>query len=208
MNNLPGTKNQSSRYNITQKFKVSRKDRNSQNMHKSFVIWFTGLSGSGKSTLANEVELILNKIGISTYILDGDNLRLGINSDLDFTINGRSENIRRVSEIAKLMVDSGLIVLTSFISPFEKDRNMAKGIIGKEDFFEIHISCPLSVCEERDIKGLYAKARKGEIKNFTGIDSPYEEPQSPNLKVDTSKNDLSKCVRDIMIFIENRIKLE
>lgn len=199
--------NTKSSNNLRQKFKLTRTDRNLQNNHQSFVIWFTGLSGSGKSTLANELELHLNPRGIKTYVLDGDNLRLGINSDLDFTLSGRSENIRRVSEIAKMMVDAGIIVVTSFISPLENDRTLAKTIIGREDFIEVYVSCPLSVCEKRDVKGLYAKVRKGEIKNFTGIDSPYEKPVTPDLVIDTEKYSLSESAQAIMAFIENKIEL-
>lgn len=199
--------NANSSNNFSQKFKLTRANRNVQNNHKSFVIWFTGLSGSGKSTLSNELELALNNRGIRTYALDGDNLRLGINSDLDFTLSGRRENIRRVSEIAKMMVDSGMIVMTSFISPLEKDRALAKGIIGKEDFIEIFVSCSLSVCEKRDVKGLYARARKGEIKDFTGIDSPYEKPIAADLEVNTEICNLDDCIQTILTFIDNKIGL-
>jgi adenylyl-sulfate kinase len=162
---------------------VSKVDRNSLNNHKSFVVWFTGLSGSGKSTLASLLEAELHKKGIRTYILDGDNVRTGLNQDLDFTEAGRIENIRRIGEVANLMVDAGIVVLSAFISPFEEDRKQVAEIVGKENFIEVFVDCPLEVCEQRDVKGLYAKARKGLIKNFTGIDSPFEVPTQPDLVV-------------------------
>lgn len=153
------------------------------NGHKGRVIWFTGLSGSGKSTLANALEAVLHGQGKRTYILDGDNIRQGLNKDLGFTDADRVENIRRIAEVAKLMLDAGLIVITAFISPFRREREMARELIGSENFVEIHVSTPLDVCEQRDVKGLYKKARQGLIPNFTGINSPYEEPENPDLTV-------------------------
>jgi len=151
------------------------------------VLWFTGLSGSGKSTIANLVEKKLAAMGRHTYLLDGDNVRHGLNKDLGFTEADRVENIRRVAEVARLMVDAGLIVMTAFISPFRSERAMARGQVGKDEFIEIYVNTPLSVAEERDVKGLYKKARRGEIANFTGISSPYEAPQAPELVVNTSE---------------------
>ena len=167
-------------------FQVERKDRNKLKGHKSFVIWFTGLSGSGKSTLANLVEKNLFYKGIHTFSLDGDNIRGGLNNNLGFGREDRVENLRRIAEVAKLFVDSGAIVIASFISPLESDRNVVKKIIGQEDFIEVFVNTPLEVCESRDVKGLYKKARAGEIKNFTGIDAPYEPPKTPEIEVKTN----------------------
>lgn len=174
--------------------------------HKSKVIWFTGLSGSGKSSLANEVSRILFECNIKVFILDGDITRLGLNKDLGFSLLDRKENIRRVSEVAKLFVESGTVVLTSFISPIAQDRLVAKQIIGEEDFIEVFIDCPLEICEKRDVKGLYAKARKGEIKNFTGIDSPYEIPLNPDITINTAEKSISECANIIVDTIKMRIK--
>jgi adenylylsulfate kinase len=190
-----------------QKFGIARADRNLQRKHTSFVIWFTGLSGSGKSTLANSLEAALHSRGISTYTLDGDNTRMGINKDLDFSDQGRKENIRRVAEIAKLMVDSGTVVISSFISPFIADRENAKAIIGAKDFIEVFVDCPLEICEQRDVKGLYAKARANLIPNFTGISSPFEAPKSPDIVVQTHLMSLEDCLKKIIIAIENKLKL-
>ena len=162
-----------------QKFKIARSHRNKLNRHQSFVIWFTGLSGAGKSTLANGIEQALFAKNIRCYALDGDNVRLGINSDLDFTTEGRNENIRRVAEIAKLMADAGLIVIMSLISPFREDRQKAKSIIGEEYFIEVFVDCPLEVCEERDAKGLYKKARQGTIKTLPASAAPMKHLNIP-----------------------------
>jgi len=164
--------------------RVPRKIKEERNNHKSRVLWFTGLSGSGKSTVANATEKILHDMGIHTYILDGDNVRMGLNKDLGFAPEDRTENIRRITEVSKLFVDSGSLVLTAFISPYRKDRDNARSVIGDEDFIEVFVSADLSVCESRDPKGLYKKARAGEIKGFTGIDAPYEEPLSPEISLD------------------------
>jgi bifunctional enzyme CysN/CysC len=149
------------------------------------VLWFTGLSGAGKSTIANLVEKKLHAMGRHSYLLDGDNLRHGLNKDLGFTEADRVENIRRVAEVARLMIDAGLIVLTAFISPFRAERDMARSLVGTDEFLEIYVDTPLAVAETRDVKGLYRKARRGELSNFTGIDSPYEAPESPELVVNT-----------------------
>jgi len=192
---------------VHQKFNISRKDRNRQNEHASFVVWFTGLSGSGKSTLANELDKLLNIRGLRTYILDGDNIRKGISSDLDFTDKGRKENIRRSSEIAKLMVDAGLIVIASFISPLEVDRALARTIIGDQDFIQIYLSCSLSVCEKRDVKGFYSKARNGEIKNFTGIHSLYEIPMKSDININSGELSVEECLDEIMFVIHEKLNV-
>ncbi|MGM0861539.1 MAG: adenylyl-sulfate kinase [Bacillota bacterium] len=166
---------------------VMKADRQKLNRHKSCVLWFTGLSGSGKSVMANAVDEKLYERGIQSYVLDGDNIRHGLNQDLGFRAEDRVENIRRIGEVAKLFVDSGQIILTAFISPFREDRKMVKEKFPQEEFFEIYIKCPLNICEERDPKGLYKKARRGEIKHFTGIDSPYEAPLSPDLTIESDK---------------------
>jgi adenylylsulfate kinase len=187
---------------IKHEFTISRKRRNEANKHPSFVLWFTGLSGSGKSTIANAVEEQLFARGMQTYALDGDNIRSGINNDLGFTEADRNENLRRIAEIAKLFVDAGIITLASFISPTRKDRAMVKEIIGEAHFFEIFIDTPLEVCEQRDPKGLYKKARAGEIKHFTGIDAPYEAPQNPHLHILTENNTPEACVKKVITFVE------
>jgi adenylylsulfate kinase len=166
---------------------ITRKHRNKQNYHKSAVLWFTGLSGSGKSTLAHSVEKELYKLNCRTFVLDGDNIRHGLSFNLGFGDEDRHENIRRISEVSKLMIEAGVITLTAFISPFESDRAYARNLISENSFFEIYCSANLLVCEKRDVKGFYKRARKGEIRNYTGIDSPYEEPSSPELTIDTDK---------------------
>ena len=170
------------------------------------TIWFTGLSGSGKSSLANEIEKLLVQEGKHTMLLDGDNVRLGINKDLGFNEYDRSENIRRVAEICKLMNDAGIIVITAFISPFERDRKMAKDIIGEDKYVEVYVSTRLEECERRDVKGLYQKARKGEIPNFTGINSPYEVPQNPNVEIDTSDSDIVDKAKELFERLKNHFK--
>jgi adenylyl-sulfate kinase len=186
--------------------KVSHKDRQVLMGQKPYLIWFTGLSGSGKSTLANNVEYYLYQNGVKTYLLDGDNVRDGLNKNLTFSEEDRKENLRRIGEVAKLMVDAGLVVLSSFISPYEKDRLQIKEIIGKDRYIEVYVDCPLEVCEQRDVKGLYKKARNGEIKNFTGIDSPYEIPSSPNLIIKTSAEPLENSIEKVLEYIIKRIK--
>ena len=161
---------------------------------KGRVIWFTGLSGAGKTTLANALALDLHSAGRHTFILDGDNVRAGLNKDLGFSEVDRIENIRRIAEVAKLMMDAGLIVICAFISPFDRERQMARQLIGPQDFAEVYVSTPLAVCEQRDVKGLYQKARAGFIPNMTGISSPYEPPQSPELEIDTQRLSIEEWV--------------
>ena len=177
---------------------INKDARNQLSGHPSKVIWFTGLSGSGKSTIANALEKKLYQMGIRTYILDGDNIRHGLCNDLGFTNSDRVENIRRVSEVAKLMVDAGIVVITAFISPFKAERQMAREMFEKDEFFEVFVDTPLNVAELRDPKGLYKKARKGEIPNFTGIHSPYQDPENPEIRVSTTNDDLSSIVDTIL----------
>ena len=181
--------------------RVPRDSKEERNQHKSRVLWFTGLSGSGKSTLANATEKILHDMGLQTYILDGDNVRMGLNKDLGFSPEDRTENIRRITEVAKLFADSGSIVLTAFISPYREDRDKAREIISDNDFIEVLVSADLSVCEARDPKGLYKKARAGEIKGFTGIDAPYEEPLNPELTVETDKYDIQASAQIVVDYL-------
>ena len=183
---------------------VTRGRRNQSNNHQSVVLWFTGLSGSGKSTLAHVLEEKLFKKGCKTFVLDGDNVRHGLNSNLDFSDNDRKENIRRIGEVAKLMLESGLIVMTAFISPFREDRAAVRNLISNNDFIEIYCKASLKTCEERDVKGLYKRARAGEIKNYTGIDSPYEAPENPELIIDTDKETLDESVSKIYSFLERK----
>jgi adenylyl-sulfate kinase len=181
-----------------QSLSVDKSLRAAMKQQQPRCIWFTGLSGSGKSTLANMLEKRLCERGLHTYLLDGDNLRHGLNRDLGFTEADRVENIRRVAEVAKLMVDAGLIVLASFISPFQAERQMARRLFSAAEFVEVFVDTPLSECERRDVKGLYAKARRGELKNFTGIDSAYERPEHPELVVDTCSHSVEDCVEKII----------
>jgi bifunctional enzyme CysN/CysC len=167
-------------------------------------VWFTGLSGAGKSTIANAVDRRLHRLGRHTYLLDGDNVRLGLNKDLGFTDADRFENIRRVSEVSRLMVDAGLIVLVSFISPFREERRAARDLLQPGEFFEVFVDAPLTVTEARDPKGLYKKARRGELKHFTGIDSPYEEPQHPELRIDTTRLTPDQAADAIIEQLRNR----
>lgn len=185
---------------VWQRTKVDRKSREELLSQKAKLIWLTGLSGSGKSTLAVAVEERLRQMGKLTYLLDGDNIRHGINKDLGFSLEDRKENIRRISEVGKLFVDAGIITLASFISPLEEDRQMARDIIG-EDFIEVYVHCPLDTCEKRDPKQLYKKARNGEIKEFTGITSPYEEPKNPDIKISTHENSIGEGVDKILSFL-------
>lgn len=162
------------------------------------VLWFTGLSGSGKSTLADRMEKELYNRGFKTYLLDGDNIRHGLNNNLDFSEEGRQENIRRIGEVSRLFLDAGIIVLTAFISPYRSDRERVRGLLPENRFVEIFVDCPLKVCEQRDVKGLYAKARAGEIPDFTGIHSPYEPPLKPDLVVETNRLTIETCVQKIL----------
>ncbi len=177
---------------------VTRQRREALNGHRASVIWFTGLSGSGKSTLAHAVEEALHRQGCRTIVLDGDNVRHGLCGDLGFSPEDRSENIRRIAEMAKLFVEAGLIVLAAFISPLRADRARVREIVGDEDFFEIHVQCPLEVCESRDVKGMYRRARAGEIKEFTGVSAPYEVPEYPALTVDTSAKGIAESVKVVL----------
>ena len=185
--------------------RVSRAQREKLLGNDSKVLWFTGLSGSGKSTIASLVQEQLYLSGRHCYMLDGDNIRLGLNSDLNFSEEGRKENIRRIAEVAKLFVDSGTITICSFISPFEIERAKAKEIIGEDNYMEVYVKCSLDECEKRDVKGLYKKARAGEIPNFTGISSPYEEPKNPNIQIDTTSTSIEECVNHIIIKLEQRL---
>lgn len=169
------------------------------------VIWLTGLSGSGKSTIANQLELFFESWDIKSYVLDGDNIRTGLNKDLGFSDEDRKENIRRISEVAKLFSDSGTITIVAFISPFQQERAEAKKIIGEENFIEVFVNTSMEVCEKRDVKGLYRKARVGEIKNFTGIDSPYEKPENPDLIIDAGTHSIDKCATKIFRYVEKKM---
>ncbi len=191
---------------IPHDFSIDRSQRLALKGHGSFLLWFTGLSGSGKSTIANAVEKALVEDGIHTYTLDGDNVRKGLNNNLTFSPEDRTENIRRIAEVANLMVDAGLVVLAAFVSPYEKDRANIRDIVGPENYVEIFVNTPLEECERRDVKGLYAKARAGEIKNFTGINAPYEAPQNPDIEIDTTKHSVADSVLMIKKLIENKIK--
>lgn len=186
-------------------FQVDRQTRSQLNDHKSLLIWFTGLSGSGKSTIANELEAILVKKGIHTYLLDGDSVRTGLNKDLGFSSQDRGENLRRIAEVGKLFVDAGIVTIACFIAPLEDQRSMIQKIIG-EDFYLVYVDTPLAICEERDVKGLYRKARSGEIKNFTGIDSPYEVPENYDLRVTTTDRDQRSVAESIYESIKTKLK--
>ena len=183
---------------------VSKEDRERQNGHKGHVLWFTGLSGSGKSTVASAVERELHQSGIRTYILDGDNVRTGLNSDLDFSAASREENIRRIAHVSALMKDAGILVLSAFVSPYQKDRDFVREVAGG-DFSEVFISTPLEVCEQRDVKGLYAKARAGEISNFTGISAPFEAPVNPELDVPTHTMSIEEAAAMVVAYIIPKI---
>ena len=185
---------------------LTRADKEALLGQRGLMLWMTGLSGSGKSTLAIAIERELQRRGILCRILDGDNIRSGINNNLGFSPADRRENIRRIAEVARLFVDTGIVTIAAFISPSEELRRMAAGIVGEGDFVEIYVSTPLRVCEERDVKGLYAKARRGEISEFTGISAPFEAPQSPALSIDTSARPLGDCVEDVLQLILPKIK--
>lgn len=183
---------------------VSRPRRETQNGHMSVNLWFTGLSGSGKSTLAHAVEERLHLMGCRTYVFDGDNVRHGLCGDLGFSLKDRSENMRRIAEMVDLFLDAGVISLTAFISPLIADREQVRKIIGSENLIEVYCNCSLEICEERDVKGLYKKARKGEIKNYTGISSPYEPPEHPDIDLDTGNRPLLECVNTIINELRER----
>lgn len=191
--------------NITwHELSLSKEARRKQNGHQSFVLWFTGLSGSGKSTVANALAQKLYEKEIRNYVLDGDNVRHGLNKDLGFSDNDRTENIRRIGEVSKLFVESGQVVLTAFISPFIADRKLVRDLLEEDEFIEVYVKCPLEECEKRDPKGLYNKARQGLIPEFTGITSPYEEPVNPEVTVNTSESSVDECVEQIIQYLASK----
>ena len=192
---------------ITHTFQVTQAERTNLNKHGAFVIWFTGLSGSGKSTIANAVEQHLVSHNIHTYLLDGDNVRKGLNNNLSFSPEDRTENIRRIGEVANLMVDAGLVVLASFVSPYAKDREEVQQIVGASNYIEVFVNTSVEECERRDTKGLYAKARAGEILNFTGINAPYEAPVEPHIEIDTTQTSIEEAVELIHKYIEDKLKI-
>jgi adenylylsulfate kinase len=181
--------------------KVSKPDRQEMKGHSSKVIWFTGLSGSGKSTVAGKLEEELFKKGWHTYLLDGDNVRMGLNKGLGFSLEDRTENIRRIGEVSKLFVDAGVVVLSAFVSPLREDRDFVRSLFPNGEFVEVFVECPLEICEQRDVKGLYAKARKGEIQDFTGISSPFEEPLKPEVVIHTATESLSASVEKLVKYL-------
>lgn len=199
------TKKHAAKNLTVQTYSIDKEKRNAQKKHKSFLIWFTGLSGSGKSTLANLLENELHEQGIHTFVLDGDNIRLGLNKDLSFNGEDRSENIRRIGEVANLMVDAGLVTIAAFVSPFEKDRQLVRSIVGSENFIEVYVSTPLEECQRRDVKGLYEKALKGEIREFTGISSPYEGPNNPDITIDTSAMSTDEALDQLLELVLKKI---
>jgi len=183
---------------------ILRDSRESNNQHKSVAIWLTGLSGAGKSTIAHSLEKQLFQMGVRTYVLDGDNVRHGLCKDLGFTAQDRNENLRRVGEVAKLFVDAGIIVIAAFISPFRQDRDMVRDLFDKNDFIEAYCNAEIGICEQRDVKGLYAKARQGLVQDFTGISSPYEIPDSPEIVLKTAEQTAEQCVNQILEYLLNQ----
>jgi len=192
---------------IRHDYSVNREERRLNLGQNSFLMWFTGLSGSGKSTIANALEHKLHKMGYKTYALDGDNIRQGINKGLTFSPEDRTENIRRIAEVANLLVDAGIIVLGAFVSPYKKDRENIRKIVGNDNFVEIFVNTSLEECERRDVKGLYKKARAGEIRDFTGINAPYEAPDSPDIEIITDDLDLEQCVDIVFEKIRPKLKI-
>jgi adenylylsulfate kinase len=183
---------------------VTRARRETQNGHRSVIVWFTGISGAGKSTIAHTVEEHLHQAGCRTFVFDGDNVRHGLCADLGFSAPDRSENIRRIGEMSKLFIDAGIIALTAFISPFRADRARVRSLVAPEDFLEVYCHCPLEICESRDVKGLYQKARRGEIREFTGISSPYEEPEAPELVLNTGSLSVEECVSKVLALLRSK----
>lgn len=181
---------------------ISKENRIKKQGYRSCVVWFTGLSASGKSTIAHAVEVKLFEQGMSTYVFDGDNIRHGLNRDLSFTPEDRKENIRRIGEVAKLFVDAGIIVFTTFISPYKEDREAVRQLFGKGEFIEVYVKCPLEECEKRDPKGWYKKAKMGEIPNYTGVSAPYEVPKNPELVLETDKDDVNKCIDKVISYLK------
>lgn len=192
---------------IPHNYQISIEDRRQSNQHNSFLLWFTGLSGSGKSTIANVVEQKLHQMGVKTFTLDGDNIRKGINKDLTFSPEDRTENIRRIAEVANLMVNAGLVTLAAFVSPYKKDRSSIRSIVKDVNFVEIYINTSVEECERRDVKGLYKKARAGEIKNMTGISAPYEAPENPEIEINTEEESVDVAAQRIIDFITPKLKL-
>ena len=199
MNNQPNNSNV-----VWHHATVTRARRQQQNKHRSLILWFTGLSGSGKSTLAHAVEEKLHQMGCRTFVCDGDNVRHGLNSNLGFSKEDRKENIRRIGEMCKLFIEAGVIALTAFISPFREDRERVRKLVQEGDFIEIFCDCSLEICESRDVKGMYAKARRGEIEEFTGISAPYERPENPEMIIETGKLNLEQCVDIIITYLKER----
>ena len=191
---------------IKHQFLVDKESRAQLKKHKSFLLWFTGLSGSGKSTIANAVEKALFDEGIHTYTLDGDNVRKGLNANLSFSPDDRTENIRRIAEVANLMVDAGIVTLASFVSPYIKDRDDVKHIVGSDNYIEVYVNTPIEECERRDVKGLYKKARAGEILNFTGINAPYEAPKNPDIEINTTAMTIEESTSFIISKIKHKLK--
>lgn len=188
-------------------FQVTKKDRQALHGHKSMILWFTGLSGSGKSTIANALEARLHKEGYSTFLLDGDNTRFGLNKDLGFSEKDRKENIRRIGEVCRLMAHAGLIVLASFISPYKADRSLVRSLAEEGEFIEVYVDCPLEVCEARDPKGLYQKAKKGAIHSFTGITAPYEPPDAPEIIIRSDLEGINESVQKILCYLKEKSNL-
>jgi adenylylsulfate kinase len=193
-------------HTVKHEYKTTKNQREQLHGNKAYLLWFTGLSGSGKSTLANLVEVALHNKGLSTYILDGDNIRQGINKDLSFAPEDRTENIRRIAEISNLMLDAGVLTLAAFVSPYIKDREEVKQIVGADGFIEIYVNTSLEECERRDVKGLYKKARAGEIKNMTGISAPYEAPTNPDFEIITDGQSIEDSVKEVLTFLNNKLK--
>jgi len=184
-------------------YRIKKEDRARIKKHRGGIIWLTGLPSSGKSTIANALDYSLTQRGIHTYVLDGDNVRHRLNKDLGFSPEDREENIRRIGEVAKLFVDAGIIIITAFISPYKNDRDLARRLVEKGEFIEVYVRCSLKVCEERDVKGLYGKARKGILQQFTGVSAPYEEPENPEIIVESDKTKIEECVQKIIKYSED-----